>query len=191
MTDRADRFTALLDTNVLAGALTRNILLSLAEAEFFRPRWSAEILDEFVRQFERRFGDPDGAARQRAMMERAFPEALVADYGGFIDTLDLPDPDDRHVLAAAIQTKAAVIVTENSGDFPAEVLARYDIEAVGADDFIADILDLAGSEAVAALRLMRERFQNPAITPGSLIRKIEQRGLTQTADLLTAYEDLL
>ena len=70
---------------MLAGALTRNILLSLAEAEFFRPRWSAEILDEFVRQFERRFSDPKGAARQRAMMERAFPEALVADYGGFID----------------------------------------------------------------------------------------------------------
>ena len=191
MSGRADRFTALLDTNVLAGALTRNILLSLAEAEFFRPRWSAEILDEFVRQFERRFGDPEGAARQRAMMERAFPEALVADYGSFIETLDLPDPDDRHVLAAAIQTKAAVIVTENSQDFPAEVLARYNIEAVGADDFIADILDLAGSEAITALRLMRERFQNPAITPGTLIRKIEQRGLTQTADLLTAYEDLL
>ena len=191
MTGRADRFTALLDANVLAGALTRNILLSLAEAEFFRPRWSAEILDEFERQFERRFNDPDGAARQRGTIERAFPEALVIDYQGFIEILELPDANDRHVLAAAIQTKAAVIVTENSRDFPAGLLSRYDIEPVRTDHFIADILDLAGSEAVAALRLMRERFRNPAITAGALIRKIEQRGLTQTADLLSTYENLL
>lgn len=146
MSVRTDRFTAVLDTNVLAGALPRNILLSLAEAEFFRPRWSAEILDEFVRQFERRFGDPEGAARQRSMMERAFPAA---------------------------------------------VLARYDIEPVGLDDFIADILDLAGSDAVAALRMMRKRVRQPPITASVLIRKIEQLGLTQTADLLTSYEDLL
>lgn len=191
MSGRADRFTAVLDANVLAGALPRNILLSLAEAEFFRPRWSAEILDEFVRQFERRFGDLEGAARQRAMMERAFPEALVTDHQGLIEVLELPDPDDRHVLAAALQTKAAVIVTENLRDFPVAVLARYDIEPVGLDDFIADILDLAGSDAVAALRLMRERFRQPSITAGMLIRKIEQLGLTQTADLLAGYEDLL
>ena len=191
MSGRADRFTAVLDANVLAGALPRNILLSLAEAEFFRPRWSAEILDEFVRQFERRFGDLEGAARQRRMMERAFPEALVTDHQGLIEVLELPDPDDRHVLAAALQTKAAVIVTENLRDFPVAVLARYDIEPVGLDDFIADILDLAGSDAVAALRLMRERFRQPSITAGMLIRKIEQLGLTQTADMLTGYEDLL
>ena len=191
MSGRADRFTALLDANVLAGALARNMLLSLAEAEFFRPRWSSEILDEFVRQFERRFDDPAGAARQRQMMERAFPEALVTDHQALIVSLELPDPDDRHVLAAALQTKAAVIVTENLRDFPAAVLSRYDIEAVRLDDFIADILDLAGWEAVAALRVMRERFRQPSITAGVLIRKIEQLGLTQTADLLTDYEDLL
>ena len=124
-------------------------------------------------------------------MERAFPEALVTDHQGLIEVLELPDPDDRHVLAAALQTKAAVIVTENLRDFPVAVLARYDIEPVGLDDFIADILDLAGSDAVAALRLMRERFRQPSITAGLLIRKIEQLGLTQTADLLAGYEDLL
>ncbi|MEM7192383.1 MAG: PIN domain-containing protein [Pseudomonadota bacterium] len=122
---------------------------------------------------------------------RVFPAALVTNHQVLIVSLELPDPDDRHVLAAALQTKAAVIVTENLRGFPAAVLSRYDIEAVGLYDFIADIVDLAGWEAVAALRVMREGFRQPSITAGVLIRKIEQLGLTQTADLLTDYEDLL
>lgn len=53
MSARADRFTVVLDSNVLVGALTRNVLLSLAEAGFFRPRWTTDILDEFERAFDR------------------------------------------------------------------------------------------------------------------------------------------
>lgn len=89
-----------------------------------------------MRQFKLRFRNLEGAARQRLMMERAFPEALVTDHQALIASFELPDPDVRHVLAAALQTKAAVIVTENLRDFPATVLSRYDIEAVGLDDFI-------------------------------------------------------
>ena len=46
MSDYADCFTALIDANVLACAMRRNIILSLAEAGFFRPRWSDRIMDE-------------------------------------------------------------------------------------------------------------------------------------------------
>ena len=188
---RTDRFTAVLDANVLAGALSRNILLSLAEAGFYRPRWSADILEEFLRFFIKQYDDEATAIRQRSNMETAFPEALVADYEQLIDALELPDPDDRHVLACAIQTKAAVIVTNNLKDFPSEVLEHHEIFAVGLDDFIADTLDLAGAEAVAALKTMRERFQNPAIDADELILRIETLGLTQTADILAEYRELL
>ena len=106
MTYRADRFTAVLDANVIAGALARNILLSLAEAGFYRPRWSPYILDEFQKFFCEKYGEEETAVRQRANMEAAFPEALVEDFENLIDALELPDPEDRHVLACAIQTKA-------------------------------------------------------------------------------------
>jgi len=124
-------------------------------------------------------------------MERAFPEALVEDYETLIDALELPDKDDRHVLACAIQTKASVIVTENLKDFPAEILQSHDIVAIGLDDFIADTLDMAGVEAIAALRTMRERFQNPEIDAEELILRIEKLGLTQTANILSEYVELL
>lgn len=188
---RADRFTAVLDANVIAGGLTRNILLSLAEAGLYRPRWSGDILDEFHRFFVRMYDDEETADRQRSNMEIAFPEALVEDYETLIEALELPDKDDRHVLACAIKTKAAVIVTENLKDFPELVLSSHDITAIGLDDFIADILDMAGIEAIVALRQMRERFQNPEIDAEELILRIEKLGLNQTANLLSDYQELL
>ena len=188
---RADRFTAVLDANVIAGGMTRNILLSLAEAGLYRPRWSNDILDEFHRFFVKLYDDEETAERQRLNMERAFPEALVENYSVLIGGLDLPDKDDRHVLACAIQTKASVIVTENLKDFPEDVLQLYDIVAIGLDDFIADILDMAGSEAIAAIRKMRERFGNPKLDADELILRIEKLGLTQTANILTEYRELL
>jgi predicted nucleic acid-binding protein len=191
LTDRADRFTAVLDANVIAGSLARNILLSLAEAGFYRPRWSSNILDEFERFFVRQYDDKETAARQRANMESAFPEALVEDFETLIEALELPDPDDRHVMACAIQTKAAVIVTDNLKDFPNDVLDQHDLKAVGLDDFIADTLDLAGAEAIAALRRMRDRFERPEINADELILRIERLGLTQSADILGEYRELL
>jgi len=125
MSRYADRFTALLDACVIGGALRRNMLLSLAEAGLFRPRWSSRILDETQKAiFQITKGETDGA-RQRAAIEAAFPEALVTGYEIFEEKLALPDPDDNHLLAAAIATSASVIVTDNLADFPSEALDEY------------------------------------------------------------------
>lgn len=90
----ANRFTALVDACTLTNALNRNLLLSLAEAGFFRLRWSGQILDETERAIEkisRGKGHADAAERAkraRAAMERAFEDAMVSDFhAGF---------DDRH-----------------------------------------------------------------------------------------------
>ena len=76
-------------------------------------------------------------------------------------------------------------------DFTELVLSSHDITAIGLDDFIADILDMAGIEAIVALRQMRERFQNPEIDAEELILRIEKLGLNQTANLLSDYQELL
>jgi predicted nucleic acid-binding protein len=186
---RADRFTALVDANVLAGALTRNLILSLAEDGFFRVRWSAEILDESERAITKmvvgRHPDPSAhASEQRRRIERAFPDAEVEGYEPLVAGLTLPDENDRHVLAAAIRTAAAVIVTDNIKDFPNDTLALFDIQRIGADDFVADVIDLDPVGSVTALRRMRQRFQRPGIDAEHLVRRIEAIGLTRTANLL-------
>ena len=191
MNGYTDRFTALIDACVMGGALRRNILLSLAEAGFFRPRRSARILDETQKAIsEITKGATDGS-KQRKAIEVAFPESLVTGYEVFEGKLDLPDPDDNHVLAAAISTSASVIVTDNLADFPAEALAPHAIDAISADDFIADTIDLDPSEAILALRRMRERLKDPALDVPALIHKSEAQGLLQVATLMNEYKAFL
>lgn len=80
--------------------------------------------------------------------------APVHNYEGLLSTLDLPDPDDCHVLAAAIKTNAHVIVTNNLKDFPEEYLETFGLKVKGADDFLTDIIDLNYDEAIKEFREM-------------------------------------
>lgn len=187
----ADRFTAFLDACVLGGALRRNILLSLAEAGLFRPRWSVRILEETEKAIASITKGAADTGRHRAAIERAFPEALVVGYEALMEGLFLPDPDDRHVLAAAIATSASVIVTDNIKDFPSELLAPFGVETRSADDFIADTIELDDVTAISALHRMRERFQDPRLNAERLIQKAEAHGLLQTAMLMDHYRELL
>jgi hypothetical protein len=125
------------------------------------------------------------AALQRGRMEEAFEDALVTDYNRFkCICTNLPDPKGVHVVAAALKTQAATIDTDNLGDFPASFLRSLNIEARSADAFIAETIALEPARAVVAIRAMRERFKNPALTAHDLLLKMEAVGLTQTVDTL-------
>lgn len=190
----ANRYTALLDACSLADAFRRNLLLTLGEAEFFRVRWSAIILDETERAICRiseakgHADAPARAARARDAMEQAFPDAMVTDVEALLAAAgELPDGNDAHVVAAALKTQAQVIVTENLRDFPDPVLSRLNLEARTADDFIADTIALDLGRAVPAIRRMRERFAKPQITAERLLVDLEARGLMGTAEILAPY----
>ena len=191
----ANRFTALIDACVLAGFLRRNLVLTLAEAEFFRVRWSVQILDETERAIagifiERSVADHDErAARARAWMERAFEDAMVDDFGPFLCACQgLPDPNDAHVIAAALKTQAAVIVTDNLRHFPTVVLDPLNLDVRSADDFIADTIALDEGRAVTAIRRMRERFARPGKNAAQLLLDMEAVGLTSAVDVLRSHE---
>lgn len=190
----ANRYTALVDACCLAGALQRNLLLSLAEADFFRIRWSAKILDETekaIAEILSKKGAGDAvelAGKARRAMERAFEEADVGDFGSMLCACEgLPDPGDAHVIAAALKTQAAVIVTDNLKDFPDAFLGPLNLEARSADAFIADTIALDEGRAVAAIRKMRERFNRPAMTAADLLLNMEAVGLTDTVDILRPH----
>lgn len=190
----ANRYTAFIDACTLASALKRNLLLSLAEAEFFRVRWSAKVMEETeaaIAKILAAKGVIDASTRaSRACnaMQEAFEEAEVLAYDAFLPACSgLPDHGDAHVLAAALKTRASTIVTENLADFPEEILAPLNIEARSADAFIADTIALDAGRAVAAIRKMRERFDRPERTAEQLLLDMEAAGLTETVDALRAH----
>jgi hypothetical protein len=194
----ANRFTAFVDACTLASALRRNLLLSLAEADFFRLRWSATVLDETekaIREILTKKGEVDAndqARRARAAMEAAFEDAMVTDFDHLTSVAgSLPDTNDAHVVAAALKTQASMIVTENLKDFPADILSPLNIEAKSADAFIADTIELDTGRAVAAIRRMRERFKKPEMTPEALLLAMEAAGLVETVDLLRPHIESL
>ena len=182
MERRPDRFTAVLDANVLVGSLTRNVLLHLGEAGFYRPRWSAKILREVKSALERQGKQDAYLDNLFAKMAIAFPEASVEDWEIYEPVATaLPDKGDRHVLAAAIKCDAAVIVTENLKDFPIEALKPTAIQAVSADKFIADLADLDQASAAAAIERMRLGFRHPEYTWMKLIDRMDEIGLRESA----------
>lgn len=126
--------TVVYDACVLYPASLRDLLVRLAEAGLVRARWSAEILDEVFESLlaARPDLDPAKLAVTRELMCAAVRDCLVTGHPELVDGLELPDPDDRHVLAAAIRCGAQVIVTNNIKDFPKAALQPHRIEALEA-----------------------------------------------------------
>ncbi|AWB21714.1 PIN domain-containing protein [Methylobacterium currus] len=194
----ASRFTAFIDACALAGALKRIRLLTLAEAEFFRVRWSEPVLQETERTTAEILtgkGVADAtthAMRARAKMEAAFAEATVT---GFADLLvpgeGLPDQNDAHVLAAAIKTRASVVVTDNLKDFPVKILPPLDLEARSTDASLADTIALDPGRATAAVRTMRLRFKRPEKHAEALLVDMGAAGRVETVDVLRPYAAVL
>jgi len=117
---------------------------------------------------------------------------MVSDYDDFLGVAArLPDQGDAHVLAAALKTRAHVVVTDNIRHFPADVLAALNIEAVTTDVFLANTITLDTGRAVSAVRRMRERLKRPERTPGQLLLDMEASGLTATVNVLRPYEESL
>lgn len=115
-----------------------------------------------------------------------FPDTLVLNYEGLIDNLNLPDKDDRHVLAAAIKVNANIIVTNNLKDFPDDYLDSFGLKAVCADDFLTDIIDLNPKIALQAFKDLVLNRKNPAMDEFQVLESFRKNGLNQTADYLHA-----
>ncbi|GGU29970.1 PIN domain-containing protein [Nocardioides albus] len=131
------------DANVLYPSTLRDVLIRLGLADIVTPRWTETILDETFRNLRanRPDLDPSVLGRTRRLMGVAIPDASITGYEYLIDDLDLPDPDDRHVLAAALHIRAETIVTKNLRDFPRRVLDAHNARAVHPDAFLQDVHD--------------------------------------------------
>ena len=157
-------FSALLDTCVLVPSRARDVLLEVASTGAYRPLWSSEILAELDRTLRLLLGKR-GVSQEEThaymtrlfrQMETAFPDALVTDWESLVATVQLPDPDDWHVVAAARAGRADVIVTDNLADFPAVALPAPLVRQ-SLDDFLLDTFDLHPGLVVSSVRAIASR----------------------------------
>lgn len=179
-------FTAFYDANVLYPAELRNLLMHLALTGLFRAKWSADVHEEWISALLEKRPDLTRAKleRTRALMDRQAVDALVTGYEDLIPGLHLPDPNDRHVLAAAIRGQADVIVTMNLRDFPADIVGVFGIEAQHPDEFVLHLLDLAPGAVMAAAESHRQSLKNPPRTIEGYLDTLERQGLTKAVAAL-------
>jgi hypothetical protein len=124
-------------------------------------------------------------------MDASVRDAKVFGYENLIDALVLPDPNDRHVLAAAIKAGANAIVTFNLKDFPSDVLASYGIEAIHPDEFIYYQIDLAPAIACGAIKRQRESLKNPPKAKDEFLAILQKQQLPLTVSALKTYIELI
>ncbi|MDO8300168.1 PIN domain-containing protein [Lacisediminimonas sp.] len=186
------RYTAVLDANVLFPRLLRDLLLSLAHADLYSAKWTTHIRDEWTRSLHASRPLMIEQIKSAAdAMESAIPDCLVMGYEHLIDGLTLPDPNDRHVLAAAIAGHADAIVTWNEKDFPRASLDLFGIALQTPDEFVLNQIMLHEFPALSAIKKMRSRWERPACSARTLIELLEVRGLPQTAAHLRDLVDLI
>ncbi|MGP0092315.1 MAG: PIN domain-containing protein [Xanthobacteraceae bacterium] len=177
---------AFLDASVLYPALLRNVLMHLALRDLFQARWSDRVHEEWIAALLRNRPDLTAAQleRTRRLMDEHIDDALVTGYEPLLDQFTLPDPDDRHVLAAAVEGGANVIVTVNLRDFPAEALATHGLEAQHPDTFISNLLHDRPDDVLAALHELRLDLKNPPVSMSELLATLERQGLVKTVSEL-------
>ena len=186
-------FTVLYDACVLYPAPLRDLLMHVAITDLYRAKWTDAIHDEWTRNVLKDRPDlkPEQLQRTRDLMNSHVRDCLVTGYETLIEAVTLPDPDDRHVLAAAIRAGADLIVTFNLKDFPEKDLKPYGIEAKHPDDFLAFQLDLAPNIVCAAAKRHRASLKNPPKDVDEYLATLEAQGLAQTVSSLRRFAELI
>jgi len=187
------KFTALFDANVLYRAVVRDLVLQLALYDLYRARWSARIHEEWIRSLLKNRPDlsRNDLQRTRDLMDASVPDCLVTGYEHLVDRIRLPDPTDRHVVAAAVIGRADVIVTYNITDFPDNVMKPFKIEVQHPDEFLTHLTDLDQNSFGSAVKTIRRRLKNPPLTVEQYLDGLRGSDLVRTAAELEKIKSLL
>jgi predicted nucleic acid-binding protein len=181
-------FIVVYDANVLYPNTLRDLLIRISQAGLVQARWTNEILDEMLRALARNRPDipPDTLDRLRQLMNGAVRDCLISGYESLVEELKLPDPADRHVLAAAIKAGAQVIVTANLKHFPAAALRQWDVEAKSPDDFVLDQVGIDGRTVAACVQQIADSRTRPPQNIEDVLSQLERDGLVESIAALRA-----
>lgn len=186
-------FTAVYDASVLYPAPLRDLLMHLALTQLFRARWSNDIHSEWIEAVLRDRSDlvREQLERTRELMDSNVLDCVVTGYESLIEGLELPDPGDRHVLAAAIRVSASVIVTHNLKDFPQHCLEPLGIEAQHPDEFVVHLLDLSPGAVCSAVRRQRMNLRRPPFSVDQFLATLQRQRLPETVARLRSFRELI
>jgi predicted nucleic acid-binding protein len=181
-------FAVFYDATVLYPDALRDLHIRIALAGLVRARWSREIVEEATGALARNRPDipPERLERLRYLINESVPDCLVTGYEPLIEILKLPDPDDCHVLAAAIRSGAQVLVTSNLRDFPAGDLAPWDLEAKSPDDFVLDQIGIDARIVFSCVQQIADSRRRHPKTIDDLLSQLERHGLVQSVAALRA-----
>ncbi|WFF99538.1 PIN domain-containing protein [Aeromonas caviae] len=182
-------YVVLLDACVLYPAPLRSYLMYLAASGLYRARWTNQIHEEWISNLLSNRPDltRPQLERTRNLMNHHAPDCLIVGYEPLIDSLDLPDVDDRHVLAAAIRGQAEAIITFNLKDFPNGTLSGYGISAIHPDEFLSDMLALSPGECVKAAASQRAALRNPTMNADEYLLSLQRQGLPRFVSDMQSY----
>ena len=177
---------SILDANVLYPAPLRDLLLNIAELELYEPKWSDKIQNEWTENLLKNRKDLKSSQLNRTvkLMNEAFQKANVKGFASIQSKLKLPDPNDCHVLAAAIKSKSSIIITNNLKDFPRATLKKYKIKAISPDKFIVRLLKEDKESIEQALLNQLKSLKNPPLSKSELLELLKINGLVQSVKLL-------
>lgn len=178
---------AVYDACVLYPSPLRDMLIRLAIDELIIARWSDAILDEVFRNLRKNGHDLDPAWLDvtRRRMNEAVLDAVVSPNPATLARIGpLPDPEDAHVVATAVDAGASVIVTFNPRDFPAEVLEPLGLSALHPDAFVTELLDADPESVVAVARAQAADLRNPPRTVEDVLDALTRCGLVASSGRL-------
>ncbi|MCZ8149732.1 MAG: PIN domain-containing protein [Roseomonas sp.] len=186
-------FTAFFDANVFYGTRLRSLILHLAQTKLFRARWSDAVHEEWIRNLLKNMPDlrADDLTRTRRAMDASVLDALVTGYETLIAAIELPDPDDRHVLAAAVVCKASCIVTFNLTDFPQDRLEPYGLHAVSPDDFLLDVESIDPATFADAVREDLNHYRAPPLDLPEYVVALRRAGVPRIAEQIGRLAPIL
>jgi predicted nucleic acid-binding protein len=186
-------YTALYDACVLYPAPLRDLLLQLAITDLFRAKWSAAIHDEWIRSLLKVRTDlkPEQLQRTRDLMDANVRDALIVDYAALIPAIQLPDPNDCHVVAAAIRGRCDVIVTYNLKHFPPQELKKYDLEVQHPDEFVGHLSNLRPEIVCGAVKNCRLRLKSPTQSVDDYLMTMAKQRLPDLVGFLNHHRELI
>jgi hypothetical protein len=174
---------AVFDACILYPFHLRNIVVQAAVDGLVEARWTDEIHDEWIRNLTTATPALSLGRLQatKRLMNQALPRATIDEYRDYIPAVSLPDPDDRHVVAAAIAAGASLILTWNLHDFPLTELKKFGLRRENPNSFLAHLYDNIPASMVVSLANARRNLSKTRVSASEFIDILKNQKLADLA----------